>query len=90
MPFEVIARAPRAVQFQYELHQMPGVPKIFNEDSETSEHFFQNAPPPGAWKQNTTRSRTIDLDSVISAPRDRKTRPQTDQNKKKYKNPFAL
>jgi hypothetical protein len=90
MPFEVIARAPRAVQFQYELHQMPGVPKIFNEDSDTSEHFFQNAPPLGDWKQNTTRSHTIDLDSVISAPRDRKTRPQTDQNKKKYKNPFAL
>jgi hypothetical protein len=90
MPFEVIARAPRAVQFQYELHQMPGVPKIFNEDSEASDHFFQTVHPPEAWKQNATRSHRIDLDSVISAPRDRKARPQTDQNKKRYKNPFEL
>ncbi len=89
MPFEVIARAPRAVQFQYELHQMPDVPKIFNEDSEASDRFFQNAPP-GVWKQNTAQSHNIDLDSVISAPRDRKARPQTGQNKKRYKNPFEL
>ena len=90
MPFEVIARAPRAVQFQYELHQMPDVPKIFDEDSENADHFFQNTPPPANWKQNTARNRNIDLDSVISAPRDRKARPQTDQNKKRYKNPFEL
>ncbi len=90
MPFEVIARAPRAVQFQYELHQLPGVPNIFNDDSENSDHFFQNTSPPDAWRQSTTQSRNIDLDSVISAPRDRKARPQTDQNKKRYKNPFEL
>lgn len=90
MPFEVIARAPRAVQFQYELHQLPGGPNIFNEDSESADHFFENTSPPGAWRQTTTQNRNIDLDSVISAPRDRKARPQTDQNKKKYKNPFEL
>jgi hypothetical protein len=91
MPFEVIARAPKAVQFQYEMHQMPDVPKIFDEDTGLPDHPFQNSPPsPGDWNQNPTQSRKIDLDSVISAPRDRKLRPPSDQNKKKYENPFEL
>ncbi len=89
MPFEVIARGPRAVQFQYELHQLPGVPKIFNEESETLDHFFQNASPDD-WKQTARQSHRIDLDSVISTPRDRKARPPSDQNKKTHKNPFEL
>ncbi|MGA9406979.1 MAG: hypothetical protein WBW71_07590 [Bacteroidota bacterium] len=89
MPFEVIARAPRAVQFQYELHQMPGVQKFFNEDSEPSDHIFQNVPP-GAWRKSSTRGRAIDLDSIISTPRDRKSQRQLDQGKKRYDNPFEL
>ena len=90
MPFEVVARAPRAVQFQYEMHQTPGMPKFFNGDSEASDRFFQNTPPPGVWNEGAPQSRNIDLDSVISAPRDRKSRPHSDQSKKRYKSPFEL
>ena len=91
MPFEVIARAPKAVQFQYEMHQMPGVPKIFDEDAAPPDQPDQSTPPvPGEWKQNPAQGRRIDLDSVITAPRDRKVRPQSNQTKKKYENPFEL
>ena len=89
MPFEVIARAPRAIQFQYELHQMPDVQKFFNEDSEPPDHIFQNTPP-RAWTKGAAHGRAIDLDSLISAPRDRKSQRQLDQGKKKYANPFEL
>jgi Putative zinc-finger len=91
MPFEVIARAPKAVQFQYEMHQMPGVPKIFDEEVTPPDQPLQNtSSQPGEWKQNSEQGRKIDLDSVISAPRDRKARPQSNQNKKRYENPFEL
>jgi len=91
MPFEVIARAPRAVQFQYEMHQMPGVPKIFDEEAAPPDQSDQSTPPsPPDWRENPAQGRKIDLDSVISAPRDRKARPQSNQGKKKYENPFEL
>ncbi|MGA7161151.1 MAG: hypothetical protein WBZ48_09110 [Bacteroidota bacterium] len=89
-PFEVIARAPRAVQFQYELHQMPDIQKFFNQDSQPPDHFMQNTPPSGVWRKSAAHGRVIDLDSVVNAPRDRNPRPQMDQGKKKYNNPFEL
>jgi len=91
MPFEVIARAPKAVQFQYEMHRMPGVPKIFDEDAAPPDQHDQSIPPQSeSWEEHSTQSRKIDLDSVISAPRDRKARPQVNPNRKKYENPFEL
>ena len=92
MPFEVVARAPRAVKFRYEMKQMPNMQNFFNEDSEIALHFFRTTPPPAAGYQapGSIRHRGIDLDSVISAPRDRKSQPQIYGKKKRYNNPFEL
>ncbi len=91
MPFDVVARAPKAVQFQYQMHPMREVPKIFDENSAPPDQPTEAAPvPTGGWRQHSEQSRNIDLDSVIRAPRDRKSRPQHDQDKKNYDDPFEL
>jgi hypothetical protein len=93
MPFEVIARAPRAIRFRYELHQSPDVQKFFDDDSELSIQFFNNLPlPPGAdvRKNSPMRRRGIDLDSLINVPRDRKSQSRLNPIKKRYNNPIEL
>ncbi len=93
MPFEVIARAPRAIRFRYESRQMPDAQKFFEEDSEPPSQMFPVEAPlvpteiePGQLQGR----RSLDLDSVISAPRDRKSQPRTPQVKKRHSNPFEL
>jgi hypothetical protein len=93
MPFEVVARAPQAIRFRYELRQMPSGPKFFEEDSGPPMQMFPGeAPlPRGGFEPGHAQNRRgLDLDSVISAPRDRKPQSRTPQGKKRHTNPFEL
>ncbi len=93
MPFEVMARAPQAIRFRYELQEMPEIGKFFNDDSEPAIQFFNNGPRRSsaeARKYDPLHRRGIDLDSVINLPRDRKSQPRVNQIKKRYNNPFEL
>ncbi len=93
MPFEVIARAPQAIRFRYESRQLPDGQKLFEEDSEPASQMFPGEtplPPTEVEPGQRQRNRSLDLDSVISAPRDRKSRPKTPEVKKRHSNPFEL
>ena len=93
MPFEVVARAPRTLRFKYEMRQMPNIPNFPDEESAPSVGGFPNGaptPPPDVEGSNARSGRTLDLDSLISAPRDRKSQPKSVQPKKRRTNPFEL
>ncbi len=93
MPFEVVARAPRSFRFRYEMRQMPNVQNIPDEESAPSVGGFPGeAPtPPLDFEGSSSRSGgSLDLDSLISAPRDRKSQPKSVQPKKRRTNPFEL
>lgn len=93
MPFEVIARAPEAIRFRFELRQMPDAQKFFGDDSEPPPQVLPNEAPlsPGGFEPGHAQTRRgLDLDSVISAPRDRKSQSRTSQGKKRHTNPFEL
>jgi len=93
MPFEVVARAPRAIRFRYESRQMPDGQKLFEEDSDAPSQMFQGEaplPPAGVEPGQVQDRRGLDLDSVISAPRDRKSQQRQSQVKKRHSNPFEL
>ena len=93
LPFEVVARAPKAVRFRYELHQLPEMPQFFEAEQGGENPEFNHPPLPRSREFRTNVSphrRGIDLDSVIRAPRDRKASPGTNEGKKRYVDPVEL
>ena len=93
LPLEVVARAPKAVRFRYQLREMPGLPNFFDDDSQNAVQYFQNVPRARVRTLQPAErpsSRRIDLDSVVNAQRDRKASPKLNQNRKRYYNPFEL
>lgn len=93
MPFEVTARAPQTIRFRFESQGMPEIEKFLNDDSGPSIQFFNNSSRRSsaeARKYDPLRRRGIDLDSLISLPRDRKLQPRINQTKKRYNSPFEL
>jgi len=92
-PFEIVTRAPGALQFRYQMRRIQDAQRYFDQSAQPSERVFPSgAPlPPGEFEQgNATSGRTLDLDSIISAPRDRKSQAKINPAKKRHPNPFEL
>lgn len=93
MPLQVIARAPGAMKFRYEIRGVPDVRKLLEDDSEFAP---QPAKPRASSAETQVRKgnaplrRGLDLDSLINARRDKKSQPRINQNKKRYNEPFEL
>ncbi|HTX19048.1 MAG TPA: hypothetical protein VMG34_10350 [Bacteroidota bacterium] len=93
MPFEVIAREPQAIHFRFESQEVQDMQQMLEGRARPSVPMVPGEsplPPGSAGVEQVPGHRGLDLDSVISAPRDRRTQVRPAQPRRRHPSPFEL